>query len=216
MTYSITLLGVGVVLVALLLTVAVQLLWTGRPWELPDLGLRQRLGVARAVTDYDFWLAVQGVRGGRRRELREELRTNLYDSVRDGSDVAAARRRLGSLRQLAQDAEGGRPGTPWLRGAFFALVALEAAFVVQLLLSTVWFDAASASGADRVEGAVSVVPGMRASWEGGPDGATSFGIESGPAPLVVALVIFVLVSRPWRRTPQQHASRGRAVGADRA
>ncbi len=77
--------------------------------------------------------------------------------------------------------------------------AYPLAVAAQFVLATVWFDAARTSGALRVEGAVGLVPGMRVfySSDAAPDGG-SFGMQAGPAAVVVALLVFLVVARPWR------------------
>ena len=85
----------------------------------------------------------------------------------------------------------------------FGLVALEVVVMAQLGLATVVADTAEAAGASKVDVAVTLVPGMRALYERSGDGFT-FGMTPGPAPFVLAAVVFVWVARPWllvRRSP---------------
>ena len=171
----------------------------GRPWTLKGLALLDRLRIANAVCNYDAWLSLRGIPVQRRRALRTELGGNLWESARE-SGARVAIQRVGSLRMLAAEA----PATTrprWALGAVVALLAFELFIVLQLVLTSVWLDGTRASGATQAEGAISIIPGMRASV--GPD---SLGMSPGPASLVVAALAFVLVAQPWRafRRSVQH------------
>jgi hypothetical protein len=198
-----------VAFVAFVLTViALTVVVLARPWELRGGRLADKLRIADAVTSYDFWLSLKGVGGRRRRELRADLRANLWDATqRVGAKQAVAA--IGPTRRLAAEsvatssAEVRRPR--WGFGLAAGLVAVEVFVMLQIALTTVVVDTAEALGASRVDVPVTMVPGMRAGYEAVPDGGFTVTTSFGPAPLVVGLVAFVLVARPWallrRRTP---------------
>ncbi len=199
MTFTVSAAGMLMLVGIVLLTVALVVLRQGRPWELRGVGWMDRLRIAIAVVTYDTWLSFQGVRGPRRRDLCGELRVNVWDAATRGG-ARQALDAVGPLRVLARESVGPRGPRPnWLAGFFVALVALELTLAAQFMLMTVWVDAAQASGAPRVEGSLDLVPGMRAFYSSASDAeAMGVGMESGPAPLVVALAVFLVVARPWR------------------
>jgi hypothetical protein len=180
----------------------------GRPWELTGLPWRDRLRIVNAVNGYDTWLSVRGVRGARRRNLRAELRANLWDAARRVGAVRALAA-VGPVRALARNAVPSPAGPNWLRGLVAGLAAAEVVIVLQVIASTIWLDAAEASGASRVEGGLGVFPGMRMVWTAAPaGGGAGVSLETGPSAPVIAVAVFLLVSRPWRL-----GRRGRIEGA---
>ncbi len=197
---SFTLTGIGLLAVIAVVMITGALVWValGRPWELTGLSLVDRYRIGTAVNRYDTWLTLRGVGGRRRRDLRDELRTNLWDAAQQGG-ARQALANVGPIRALAREAAPARSGPRWALGLFAALVAFEIALAAQFMLATVWFDAAEASGAARVEGGVGLVPGMSVLYasDAAPDGAR-FSMESGPAATMVGLLVFLIVARPWR------------------
>ena len=171
-------------------TAAPQREWAeGLPWT-------ARARFAWAATGYDFWLSLRGVGRGRRRELCEELRANLVEAAaRVGARQAVAA--VGPMRAMARNAVLENSGPSWSRGAVYASCAGAGVLVLQAVLTTVWLDAASASGAPLVEGGVTAVPGMRLGFASPASDALSIDVQTGPAALVVAGVVFLLVARPW-------------------
>ena len=191
------LLFAGFVLTLVAVTVAVL----ARPWELRGGRLADKLRIADAVTSYDFWLSLKGVGGRRRRALRAELRANLWEATqRVGGKRAVAA--IGSTRRLAAeslDAPSGPQRRPrWGFGLAAGLVAAEVFVMFQIALSTVVVDTAQAVGAARVDVPVTMVPGMRTAYESAADDGFTFSTSFGPAPLVVGLVVFLVVARPWQ------------------
>lgn len=197
----------GLVFVAFVLTVlALAIYWVARPWELRGGSFVDKLRIGEAVSSYDFWLSLRGVGTRRRRELRTELRSNLWEAAQQvGARQAISA--VGPLRQLAY-ASVVKPGTPrWGHGVAAGLVALELLVMFQLFISTVVVDTARATKAERADVLITLVPGMRTIYESRPDGGLSFETQFGPAPLVVAAVAFLIASRPWlllrgRRSPR--------------
>ena len=182
----------GAVVVTL---VAVTLVVIARPWELRGGRFLDKLRIGEAVSSYDFWLGLRGVSGRRRRELRAELRANLWDAAqRVGAKQAV--KAVGPLRRLAADGAAEPLSPRWGFGVAVGLVALEVLVMAQVFLTTVVVDTAEAAGARKVDVAVTLVPGMRATYEKAVDGFT-FGMTPGPVPFVLAALVFLWVARPW-------------------
>lgn len=182
---------------ALVLTsIGLVLVGVARPWELPGGSFLDKVRIGEAVSSYDFWLSLRGVGARRRRELRAELRANLWDATGQVG-VRQALAAVGPMRRLARDSVAERRGPRWGFGTATALVAAEVFVMFQIFVSTVVVDTAQAARADRLTVPVSLVPGMRTMYESAPGGGFSFSTSFGPVPLVVAAMVFVLVSRPW-------------------
>jgi hypothetical protein len=169
-----------------------------RPWELRGGSLIDKLRIGEAVSSYDFWLSWHGVGPRRRRDLRGELRANLWEA-RQHVGVRQAIAAVGPLRRLASESVPEHRGPRWAFGAAAGLVAIEVFAMFQIFVSTVVVDAAQASQVDRVTVPISLVPGMRTVYESVPNGGFSFQTQFGPSALVVAVAVFVLVARPWLR-----------------
>ncbi len=192
--------GAVIVLAAapLLLTVTIvlALAWVVRPWELQGGSWLDRLRVGEAVSNYDFWLSLRAIGGRRRRDLREELRANLWAAtLRVGSRDAV--RALGSTRRLAAGSTAERSGPRWGFAVAAGLTAIEVVVLVQLLVATVWADAAEAAKVSRLEGGVTLIPGMHLEFEHSAQ-RMAFGFSPGPVSLVVGALVFLVVARPWR------------------
>lgn len=156
------------------------------------------LRVERAVQSYGFWLDLRGASGRRRRELRHELRGNLREaSATHGS--AAAVQALGSPRAMARQALVVDPtSVRWTAGAQAALAALAVVVLVELLASLAWLDGVLATEpvAD-VTGSLTLFPGSSLTYE--PlDPGFSMSLSLGWLGLVAALMVLVVVARPWR------------------
>ena len=195
-------LGTALFLAVLATALVVTLVVVARPWELRGGRFLDKVRIGEAVSSYDFWLGLRGVGGRRRRELRAELRANLWDATRRVGATEAVRA-VGPLRRLAADTAGEALSPRWGLGLAIGLVALEVVVMAQVFLTTVVVDTAQAAGAAKVDVAISLVPGMRALYERSGDGFT-FGMTPGPVPFVLAAVVFVWVARPWllvRRSP---------------
>jgi hypothetical protein len=66
------------------------------------MNVNDRLRVERAVQSYDWWLSWHTTRARRRRELRGELRANLFAAAGQPGGARAAVTGLGNIRQLAR------------------------------------------------------------------------------------------------------------------
>jgi len=163
------------------------------------VNLIDRSRIERAVFTYDSWLEAHGVRTKRRRDLRRELRANLFDAT-DEQGARQAVEALGSLRSMASEA-GGADGTHprWSAGAVAAVMAFGLVSALGLLAGVWWADGARAVGPNQaVSGSLSLFPGSMVGYESLADEGFSFEVSLGPAPFVVAALAFVLMSRPWR------------------
>jgi hypothetical protein len=187
--------------VVLLLLVAVALIglaWLSiaRPWRSNGLSAGDRVRISSALIRYEFWLELRGVNRRRRRDLIEELRGNLHDATAQiGSGPAVAA--LGPVRLMSAEAAGPARGRPhWSAGIVAATTLFLVVTVLELVATAAWVSAADTAGVDRLQGALPLFPGSRASWER-LDGGLSVALE--PGWLVVAAVVvgFVVAARPW-------------------
>jgi hypothetical protein len=191
----------------LLVTIVAVAVGLARPWELRGGSFLTKLRIGEAVSGYDFWLSLRGVPSRRRRELRAELRANLWEaSQRVGVKRALAA--VGPMRRLASESVPQRRSPSWGYGVAAGAVALELVVVAQVLLSLVVADAAQAASVERLDVPVTLFPGMRTVYETLPGGGFSIETSFGPVPLVVGLVVLLVVARPWlllRRPTRQPA-----------
>jgi hypothetical protein len=162
------------------------------------MNVRDRVRVERAVLSYDWWLDLRGTPWRWRRELRAELRSNLREATaRIGSKAAVAA--LGSTRQMAADATTEDATRPrWTAGLQSAVAALAVTLFAAFLAALAWSDGVlSAEPGRPVSGSVTLLPGSSMEYAPLGDGfAVSYGV--GWLPVAVALLVFVLVARPWR------------------
>jgi uncharacterized membrane protein YhaH (DUF805 family) len=185
-----------IALISLAVAVAAAVVGVRRMRETETSRLRDRLRVMSAVSRYDFWLEMRGVRRRRRRDLREELRANLADATpRVGAKQAVEA--LGSLRQMSADAVGNPgPGPRWANGSIGAGVVFTVCAVVELISLISWLSAARASGVSQVHGALPLFPASKATFDLS-DGGLSAGLEPGWLIVVATVLAFVVASRPW-------------------
>lgn len=154
--------------------------------------------IERAVLAYDWWLDLRGTPWRRRRDLRGELRANLRDAAaHTGARAAVAV--LGSTRLMAREAAPEDTGRPrWAVGLYSGVTALGVTLVVALLAGLAWADGVMDADPDRpVRGSVTLLPGSSMEYAPLGDGfSVSTGV--GWVPVVVGLVVFLVVARPWR------------------
>ncbi len=163
-----------------------------------SLSLSDRAGIRWAGARYDFWLEMNSVPAKTRRSLRRELRVNLADAA---SDVgrATALANLGDLRSLA--AETTRDGQ--LRSRWLAGTTAAATVFVGLM---VWFWSSMLYYTEGVLDAGAAEPTSSWLWPFygssvtvDPSGSgIGWEIVPGPVPFVLAGVVFLFVSKPWR------------------
>jgi hypothetical protein len=172
------------------------------------MNVLDRARIEQAVLAYDWWLDLRGTPWRRRRDLRAELRANLRDAAAHiGARAAVAA--LGSTRQMAAEASTEDPTLPrWAVAAYSGGTALALTFFVALLAGLAWADGVmDADPTEPVRGSVTLLPGSSMEYTPLGDG---FAVSSsvGWLPVVVGLLVFVVVARPWR------AFRGRRVPTD--
>ena len=162
------------------------------------MNVLDRLRVEWAVLRYDFWLDLRGTPRRRRRDLRRELRANLRDAAgRSGGRAAVAA--LGSTRRMATETGIGDSARPrWTVGVHAGVAALALVLLASVLAATSWADGVMSAAPDRrVSGSVTLLPGSSLEYAPVGDGF-SLSYATGWAPVVMALLVFVLVARPWR------------------
>jgi hypothetical protein len=116
---------------------------------------------------------------------------------RVGSRPAVAA--VGPTRKLAADAVPDGQGPSWWLGLFVAILTLELVVGLELLLTTVWADAAMASKVAQLDGGITLFPGLQVHYRKlDAGGGFVVGADLGPMPLVVAALAFIGVARPWR------------------
>ena len=196
--------GFAALVVALVLVVG--LVWA-LAWLIPRLraragGLRGREGVRveSAVQRYAFWLGWYDAPRRSRRNLRDDLRVNLWESAQE-SGAREAIARLGSIRALAKAASRADPiryeRPRWEFGLSTGILAAGAVVLGQMFLAVAWMDGAYASGAARVSSSTVLFPGSSIEFTQSPAG---FGVQASPGYLcaIVFAIAFLLASQPWR------------------
>jgi hypothetical protein len=165
-------------------------------------GLRGREGlrVEAAVRRYNFWLDWYDVPRRRRRDLRDDLRANLWGSAQDAGAKAAIGR-LGPVRALAREAALADPARyerpRWGFGVSMGILAAGHVIIGQLFLALAWMDGAHASGVARVASSTPLLPGSSIEYT---HSAGGFGVEASIGYLFVIAfgLAFLLAARPWR------------------
>jgi hypothetical protein len=69
--------------------------------------------------------------------------------------------------------------------------------MLQFFVATVWADAADAAKVSRLEGGITLVPGMRVGFEHTAQ-RLALDLSLGPISLLIGVLVFALVARPWR------------------
>lgn len=153
-----------------------------------------RARIEWAVARYNFWLDLGFVARRARKPLRRELRANLMDATATvGARQAISG--LGPIRKLALGIAG-EPGmrSRWLVATVAALTAMALSIAVFWFLSAYYMAGAFDSGSEG-PGSSWLFPffGSRVTVDG-----SGMYTETGPFPLVVAVVTFIWVAKPWR------------------
>lgn len=188
--------GAGIALFLLLLALEAVLVLLAYGAARPLRGsVRDRVRLATLLAEYDLWLDRYGVPGRRRKDLREELRTNLVEAS-DRVGMAAALRAVRPVRRLAAEGETREDRPRWTRGLLVGALWFGAAVLVETVAWSAWAAAADASGSAVVRGSLPLFPGSSASFvrEPGP----AFSLDFGWLALAVAVLAFLVASRPWR------------------
>ena len=157
-----------------------------------------RIRIAWAGTRYDFWLDVNSVPRRRRRELRTELKANLFEAS-DDVGVTSALRRVGHLRTLASETtRDGQLRSPWRAGCVAAAAMLTMTVLAFFVLMLSYTEGVLDSGADTaISSGLFPFFGSRITVDPSANGL-SWSLETGPLPLIAAAAAFVLVAKPWR------------------
>lgn len=157
--------------------------------------------VEYAITRYDFWLDLRGTRGRDRKALRRELRDNLRAAV-DDVGITRALFGIGSPKQLAYDATPQASGRPrWSMGALWAALTFAGVLLALVWTATTFVQVVDASGTTGRQVSSSIFPWFGTTFQAeiaDTGGGLSFGIDNPVALLVLPLLVFVLVSGPWR------------------
>lgn len=150
-----------------------------------------------AGSRYDFWLDVYCVPREQRRALRTELKSNLTDAARDVG-FRSALAKLGSLRHLAADtSRDGELRSRWTAG-MVAAASVFAVSVVVFFFMTMYY-AEGVLDANATEPVTSsLFPYPWSSITVDPSSGLEFTLQTGPSPLVLAIVAWLLVAAPWR------------------
>jgi len=176
------------------------------------MNVLDRARLETAVQRYDWWLALRGAPGRRRRELRRELRANLADAAAAAGSRTAVRA-LGSTRTMAAEAlPEDRTGVRWSAGLSAGAAAVGVVLLVEFWTALGWLDgagAAVAGRAGRAEGSLSLFPGSRLEYVEDASGL-SLSFQPGWLALLAGLLVLLAVARPWR------ALRGRIQPSGRA
>lgn len=146
---------------------------------------------------YGVWLEYHGVAIRRRRELKRELRANLVEasaarSAREGIND------LGGVRVLATAvAQSGVRRPRWQIAGVAAAATLGIVLNVEFIAALNYVNGVIDSGGGVNAGVVFPFPGSSVSHDPvGPGFAVEVGL--GWLPPALALLVFVLVARPWR------------------
>lgn len=187
------LLWLGLTLLTTLLVAGVIVFFSSRV-RFGSIG--DQLRSAKFVVDYERALQWRGIASRERGRLVSELRANLAAGAQE-SGMRGALTRLGSPRDLALDVAAGVRRPTWKRGFVAALVVFVTLQLPTVAALGIWVSAAEASGAARVDGTATILPGLDFSYTaGGP-----ISVESGSGwylTLLIPVVVFLIRSRVWR------------------
>ncbi len=147
---------------------------------------------------YDFWLDIYGVGRRDRRDLRRELAGNLRAAA---ADVGMGRALLGvgGLRPLAHESSREIRRSSWSAGISAGLVVAALSLLAFFFLSLYYAEGVLDSGVGRPVSSW-LFPFVGSSVEVDDQGGSGLEVSMSPGvlPLVVGLVAFVVVARPWR------------------
>lgn len=167
-----------------------------------------RARVEYAVTRYDFWLDLRGTRGRDRKALRRELRDNLKAAVADAG-ITRALFGIGSPKQLAYDATPQAAGRPrWSMGALWAGLTFAGVLLALTWTAITFMQVVDASGTRGTQVSSSIFPWFGTTFQAelaDSGGGFSFAVDNPIALLALPLLVFVLVSGPWRMLKRSKA-----------
>jgi len=159
--------------------------------------LRVRLAAAR----YDVWLDLRGVPRKTRRDLRTELRSNLIAAAQAGG-TGEAIKQVGSLRSLAAETtRDGQLRSRWSAGATAGAVAFAALLAFLFAASLYYVEGVlDAAPAEPVSGGLFPFVGSNVTVNDQGPAGFDVTVQPGPMLLILPLVVFILVAKPWRTT----------------
>jgi hypothetical protein len=147
---------------------------------------------------FDFWLDIYGVPRRRRRDLRSELVGNLADAAREVG-LSRALVGVGGLRRLAFESSRGPRRSAWSAGVSAALLTAALVLMAFFAVSLYYAEGVVDSGVSQpVASGLFPFVGSSVEVQHAPGAGLSLSIAPGLLPVVLALVVFVLVARPWR------------------
>jgi hypothetical protein len=158
-----------------------------------------RLRLAWLSARYDFWLDLNSVPRRDRRELRNELLSNVHDAAADVG-VRNATANIGKLRHLArQTARDGELRSAWSAAITASLTTVAALIVGFLFLSLYYVEGVLDSGTDQVVTS-SLFPffGSQIEVEPATADGLGFSVSPGALPLLTGVLVFIVVAKPWR------------------
>lgn len=172
-----------------------------------QLGHQERWRIWWAGCRYDFWLDLRDVPGKERRALRHELKANLTAAAEDDG-IGQALSGVGSLRDLAGEYEvRDASRVRWGSGLACAVLAAACGIAIVLIAAFFYGQGVVASGGDA-SAASTLWPfwGTEIEVNTSSESFTS-SIQFGPFPLLLAVVAFLGVARPWRLLKRQSSDR---------
>ncbi len=151
-----------------------------------------------ASARYDFWLDLNSVPRRQRKALRSELRSNLTEAATDVG-AQAALKNLGSVRTLAGEiTRAGELRSRWLAGWVAAFLTVTVLMVTFLVLTLYYTEGVLDAGASEPVTS-SLFPYFGSEVVVDPSGGgLAWIIGPGPMPLLAAIVVWLLVAKPWR------------------
>lgn len=165
------------------------------------MNLIDRARLEYAVMRYDFWLELRGARGRDRKALRKELRDNLRAASADVG-VTRALFGIGSSKQLAYAVTPPVNIRPrWSMGAVWATLTFGGTLLALVWTAVTFVQVVDASGTTDRQVSSPIFPWFGTTFyaEIGENGnGLSFGLDNPLALLLLPLLVFVLVARPWR------------------
>lgn len=147
---------------------------------------------------YDFWLDIYGVGRRDRRDLRRELAGNLRAAAADVG-MGQALLGLGGLRRLAHESSREIRRTSWSAGISAGLVAAALSLLAFFFLSLYYAEGVLDSEVGRPVSSW-LFPFVGSSVEVDDQGGSGLSVTMSPGvlPLMVGLIAFMAVARPWR------------------
>ncbi len=207
--WVVLLVGIAVVLLALASAAVVVMLRLRAPVE----GLGDQARSALYVFRYDNALDWLGVGTAERRSRTDELRRGIADAAADGG-VQVALTRLGEPKDLARDVAARRRGPMWSAGGIAAVVvglAFQLGTFVGLDVLATGVERLAVRDAS-VTSASPLLPGVAYHVTTDHAGALDvIGVETNPLAWLIPVLVFIVVSRPWRLLTARAARRAATV-----